>query len=231
MILVDDGRLRLTDPVDELLPELAGRRVLRSLDAELDDTVPAIRSITLEDLLTFRLGFGLVMAPPGRYPIQVAVERLVLRTLGPPWPPTPYTPDEWMHHFGTLPLIHQPGEQWMYNTSAQVLGVLLQRATGQPLPDVLGERVFAPLGMTDTAFSVPPAKLGRFTTAYSPGPAQVSSPCSTVPRAATGARRRRSPMPPGGWCPRSMTSGRSPSSWSTAARTRAAASSRRRRSG
>ena len=170
MILVDDGRLRLTDPVDELLPELAGRRVLRSLDAELDDTVPAIRSITLEDLLTFRLGFGLVMAPPGRYPIQVAVERLELRTLGPPWPPTPYTPDEWMHHFGTLPLIHQPGEQWMYNTSAQVLGVLLQRATGQPLQDVLGERVFAPLGMTDTAFSVPPAKLGRFTTAYSPGP-------------------------------------------------------------
>jgi CubicO group peptidase (beta-lactamase class C family) len=170
MILVGEGLLRLADPVDEFLPELGGRRVLRSLDAGLDDTVPAIRRITLEDLLTFRLGFGAVMAPPGRYPIQVAVEQLELRTLGPPRPPTPYTPDEWIGHFAALPLMHQPGEQWMYNTSAQVLGVLLRRAAGQPLEDVLAERVFAPLGMTDTAFSVPPAKLGRLTTAYAPGP-------------------------------------------------------------
>jgi len=170
MILVDDGVLRLADPVEEFLPELAGQRVLRSMDAELDDTVPAVRRITVEDLLTFRLGFGSVMKPPGTYPIQAAEARLQLRTLGPPWPPPPCTPDEWIRQFGTLPLMHQPGERWMYNTGAQVLGVLLQRAAGQPLEDLLGERLFGPLGMTDTAFSVPPANRGRFTTAYEPDP-------------------------------------------------------------
>ncbi len=72
MVLVDDGVLSLSDPVDALLPELAGRRVLRSLESGLDDTVPAERPITVEDLLTFRLGFGVIMVPPGTYPIQGA---------------------------------------------------------------------------------------------------------------------------------------------------------------
>jgi CubicO group peptidase (beta-lactamase class C family) len=170
MMLVDDGVLRLADPVEEFLPELAGQRVLRRMDADLDDTVPAVRRITVEDLLTFRLGFGSVMAPPGSYPIQAAEERLQLCTLGPPWPPPPHPPEEWIRHFGTLPLLHQPGQRWMYNTGAQVLGVLLQRAAGQPLEELLAERLFGPLGMTDTGFSVPPAKRGRFTTAYQPDP-------------------------------------------------------------
>ncbi len=107
--------------------------MLRSLDAALDDTVPAARSITIEDLLTFRLGFGVVMAPPDTHPIQVAERELGLMTLGPPWPPPTLTSDEWIARFATLPLIHQPGEAWMYNTGAQVLGVLLERATGRPL--------------------------------------------------------------------------------------------------
>ena len=89
--------------------------------------------MTLEDLLTFRLGFGCIMAPPGTYPIQRAEEELQLATLGPPVPPTPHTPDEWITRLGTLPLMHQPGEQWMYNTGSQVLGVLLERAAGVPL--------------------------------------------------------------------------------------------------
>jgi CubicO group peptidase (beta-lactamase class C family) len=72
MSLVEEGLLRLEDPIDELVPELAGRRVLRAIDAELDDTVPANRPITLEDLLSYRFGFGSVMAPPGTYPIQRA---------------------------------------------------------------------------------------------------------------------------------------------------------------
>ena len=70
MALVDDGVLSLVDPVETYLPELADRRVLRSLESALDDTVPAERSITVEDLLTFRLGFGAIMAPPGAYPIR-----------------------------------------------------------------------------------------------------------------------------------------------------------------
>src|SRR5262245_28395286 len=76
MILVEECRLRLDEPVDRLLPELASRRVLRSLESPLGDTVPANRPITLRDLLTFRVGLGIVMAPPGTYPIQRAVDEL-----------------------------------------------------------------------------------------------------------------------------------------------------------
>lgn len=168
MLLIEDGVLALQDPVEKFLPELADRRVLRSLDAPLDDTVPAERSITVEDVLTFRLGIGVVMAPPDTYPIQVAERELQLATFGPPWPPPPLTSDEWIARLGTLPLLYQPGEQWLYNTGAQVLGVLLERASGQPLEDLLRARLFEPLGMVDTAFSVPASKQQRFTTAYAP---------------------------------------------------------------
>src|SRR5215472_14565607 len=168
MALVDDRVLTLGDPVEKYLPELAGRRVLRRLEGPLDDTVPAERSIEVEDLLTFRLGFGSIMAPPGTYPIQAAEDELGLRTLGPPWPPPPFDSDEWIARFATLPLMHQPGAGWRYNTGAQVLGVLIERATGQPLEAFLRSRLLAPLGMVDTAFSVPAEKQPRFTTAYLP---------------------------------------------------------------
>jgi CubicO group peptidase (beta-lactamase class C family) len=170
MSLVDDGTLRLDDAVDELLPELAERRVLRALDSALDDTVPADRSITVEDLLTCRLGLGAIMAMPGTYPIQVAEAERQLMTFGPPWPPSPHTPDEWMALLGELPLIHQPGEGWLYNTGITVLGVLLERAAGKPVAELLRERLFDPLGMIDTAMSVLPEQRDRFTTAYSPDP-------------------------------------------------------------
>lgn len=170
MILVEDGSLQLDAPIDPWLPELGNRRVLRSLDADLDDTVPANRPITLEDLLSFRLGFGTVMAPPNTYPIQAAEAELQLRTLGPPWPPTPHTPDEWIRRFGSLPLMHQPGERWLYNTGAQVLGVLLERAAGKPLESLLRDRIFEPLGMRDTGFSVSCNQRDRLTTAYATDP-------------------------------------------------------------
>ena len=170
MSLVEDGLLRLDEPVDGLLPELAGRRVLRAIDAELDDTVPAARPITLEDLLSYRLGFGSVMAPPGSYPIQRAEAELGLQSIGgPPWPPVAHDSDSWIGALGSLPLMYQPGERWLYNTSGQVLGVLLARACGTDLETVLRERVFEPLGMTDTGFSVPAGKLDRLTTFYLPG--------------------------------------------------------------
>jgi CubicO group peptidase (beta-lactamase class C family) len=171
MILVDDGVLQMNGAVQEYLPELADRRVLRSLDAAVDDTVPADRAITLDDLLTYRMGFGAIMAPPDTYPIQAAERELQLATLGPPWPPSPHTPDEWIARFATLPLMHQPGERWMYNTGSQVLGVLLERAAGQPLEALLRQRLFDPLGMRDTGFSVSPAQRSRLTTAYAPDPA------------------------------------------------------------
>ena len=169
MSLVEEGILRLEQPVDELLPELADRRVLRAIDAELDDTVPAARPVTVEDLLSFRLGFGSVMAPPGSYPIQRAEAQAGLQSIGgPPWPPVAHDPDSWIAALGSLPLMYQPGAQWLYHTSGQVLGILLARACGQDLETVLRQRVFEPLGMADTGFSVPAAKLDRLTTFYLP---------------------------------------------------------------
>jgi CubicO group peptidase (beta-lactamase class C family) len=171
MALVDDGVLRLDDRVDTYLPELDDRRVLTSIGAALDDTVAAARPLTVEDLLSFRMGFGtsvdLDWSGPG-LPIQQAERELGLCTLGPPWPPPAFDDDEWIRRFATLPLMAQPGDEWMYNTGLQVLGVLLARAAGRPLPALLGERVLGPLGMVDTGFHVPPGSIGRLTTAYHP---------------------------------------------------------------
>jgi CubicO group peptidase (beta-lactamase class C family) len=150
MLLIEDGAMALDDPVHRWLPELSDRRVLRRFDAELTDTVPAARAITVEDALSFRLGFGCVFAP-GPLPIAQAEASLGLNTLGPPWPPTPLTPDEWIAGLGRLPLIDQPGEVWRYNTGATVAGILVERVAGAPLAEVLSKRVFEPLGMVDAA--------------------------------------------------------------------------------
>jgi CubicO group peptidase (beta-lactamase class C family) len=163
MILVEDCKLRLDDPVDEFLPELADRRVLRSLESEIDDTVPAERAITLRDLLTFRLGYGAIMVFPDRYPIQKAITDAGLAP-GPVFPSFP--PDELMRRYGKLPLIHQPGERWLYNAGSEILSVLIARAAGTSLGKFLHERIFDPLGMRDTAFHVPQSKLDRFATTY-----------------------------------------------------------------
>ncbi len=165
MALVDEGTLRLDEPVDRLLPELAHRHVLRKVDGPLDDTVPAKRPITLRDLLTFTLGFGLMFADPNAVPILKAMNDLNLG-MGPPDPDSMPPPDEWMRRLGTLPLMRQPGETWMYNTGADVLSVLLSRAAGRPLEALLRERLFGPLGMKDTAFHVPAAKMSRFGPVY-----------------------------------------------------------------
>jgi CubicO group peptidase (beta-lactamase class C family) len=127
--------------------------------------VPASRPITLRDLLTFRMGFGIVMAPPDATPIQRAIGAQRLGQ-GPPAPSTPPAPDEWIRRLGTLPLMHQPGERWMYHTGSDVLGVLIARASGQPLEAFLRERLFEPLGMKDTGFSVPATDLHRLATGY-----------------------------------------------------------------
>jgi len=166
MILVEECRLRLDEPVDRWLPELAGRRVLRRIDAELDDTVPARRSITLRDLLTQRLGIGSVMAPPGTYPIQRAMAELCIGGDGPPKPALTPPTDEWIRRLGSLPLLHHPGDQWCYHIGMDVVGVLVARASGGSFGEFLQERVFAPLGMRDTGFYVPPGKRQRFPECY-----------------------------------------------------------------
>jgi CubicO group peptidase (beta-lactamase class C family) len=163
MILVETCRLRLDDPVDELLPELANRRVLRTIDSELDDTVPAKRPITLRDLLTFRSGYGEVAFLSPTCPLQRALigARLPLSA----WM-FPGTPDEFMRTVGGLPLAHQPGERWLYHMSAEILGVLIARASGMSLSTFMRERIFEPLGMKDSGFTVPEAQLDRVATCY-----------------------------------------------------------------
>ena len=166
MILVEECRLRLDDPIDRWLPELADRRVLKSLASPLDDTVPARRAITLRDLLTYRMGFGSVMAKPDTYPIQRAIRELRIGGDGPPLPSQAPATDEWLRRLGSLPLMAQPGEKWLYHVSGDVLGVLIERAAGEPFGTFLRTRIFEPLGMTDTAFHVPADKLPRLATSY-----------------------------------------------------------------
>jgi CubicO group peptidase (beta-lactamase class C family) len=166
MILVDDGKLRLNDSVEPWLPELANRRVLRRIDSQLDETVPAKRSITVRDLLTSTFGFGSVMAMPGTYRIQQLIRDGRLGGDGPPHPMLTPGTDEWMRRLGELPLMYQPGERWTYNTSCDVLGVLIARVSGKSFEAFSRDRLFDPLGMKDTAFSVPPSKLDRLPAVY-----------------------------------------------------------------
>lgn len=163
LMLVEEGVLALDAPVQRWLPELADRRVLRHLDSELDDTVPAARPITVEDLLTLRLGIGAVMAPPGRYPIQRAIAASGTEA---GFDRPRLTPDAWIAALGRLPLMAQPGERWLYHTGFDVLAVLLARAGGCPLEQLLGERLLDPLGMVDTGFTVPARKLARVARRY-----------------------------------------------------------------
>ena len=125
----------------------------------------AKRPITLRDLLTYTLGTGMVPAEPGTVPIADA-----LNALGQP------PPDEWMRRLGTLPLVHQPGERWMYDTAADMTGVLIARATGMSFGDALRERICEPLGMKDTAFSVGGERTGRLATAYERDNAATGEP-------------------------------------------------------
>jgi CubicO group peptidase (beta-lactamase class C family) len=169
LLLLEECTLRLDDPVDDMLPELAERRVLVDPRGPIDgETVAAVRPITVRDVLTFRLGLGMDFEAPWPQPVLEAMNELGLGS-GPPEPQVPPGPDEWMRQLSTLPLLYQPGERWLYNTGSDVLGVLVARAAGQPLDVFLRERVLVPLGMVDTGFATPhPGRLG---TCYATDPA------------------------------------------------------------
>ncbi|HYZ62018.1 MAG TPA: serine hydrolase domain-containing protein, partial [Acetobacteraceae bacterium] len=172
MILVEDGRIGLDAPVERWLPELASRRVLRAPDSPLDDTVPAERPITLEDLLTLRLGLGWLSSG--------AVGEAMTRLRVAPGPePVPFSPDDYISRIGQLPLAAQPGRRWLYHTGADILCVLIARVAGMDLPDFLQARLFAPLGMQDTGFWVPPEKPDRLATCYARTPEGELAPWPT----------------------------------------------------
>ncbi|NIK57430.1 serine hydrolase domain-containing protein [Kribbella shirazensis] len=167
MVLLDECRLRLDDPVEPWLPELADRQVLKRIDSQVDDTVPAKRPITVRDVLTSTFGLGMDMTMIGT-PIMAALFEQGITPNGPvPMP----EPDEWMRRLGTLPLMYQPGERWQYQISSDLIGVLVSRVTGQSYDEFLRERIFGPLGMKDTGFSVSADQLHRLPPLYAPDPA------------------------------------------------------------
>lgn len=147
--LAEDGVLALADPIERFVPELAGRRVLARLEGPVNDTVAAHRPVTVEDLLTMRLGFGFVFEAD--CPAAQAAAEAGLG-MGPPDPSLPLSPDDWIRRFAELPLMEQPGTVWRYELAYAVLGVLLARAAKRPLPSLMRERLFEPLNMTDTGF-------------------------------------------------------------------------------
>src|SRR6202521_2546379 len=161
MILMEECRLRLDESIEPWLPELANRRVLQSMSSQLDDTVPALRAITVRDVLTFRMGFGSVMAMPDTYPIQKLIREYRIGGDAPPLPSQAPGTEEWLQKLGSLPWLAQPGERWIYHVSGDVLGALIARVSGQPLSTFMRQRIFDPLGMKDTAFHVPPDKIDR----------------------------------------------------------------------
>ncbi|MGJ5037999.1 serine hydrolase domain-containing protein [Bradyrhizobium sp. HKCCYLRH3059] len=159
MMLVEEGRIALADPISRWIPELADLRVVRDAAGPLDETVPARRAITIEDLLTHRSGIAYAFFSEG--PLKVAYER----ALGDP-AMNRSTPDEWLAALGTLPLAYQPGDCFHYGHSTDVLGFLIGRVAGRPLRQVLQERIFAPLGMVDSDFWLPHAKRDRLASLY-----------------------------------------------------------------
>jgi CubicO group peptidase (beta-lactamase class C family) len=152
LLLLERCALRLDDPIDPLLPELAGRRVLVDPTGPLDGpTVPAERPLSPRDLLTSRMGWGIDLDGPWPQPFTDAMEALAL-PWGAPEPAGTPAPDEWLARIATLPLLDQPGTRWRYNTASDVLGVLVARASQRPLDRFLAEELFEPLGMVDTGF-------------------------------------------------------------------------------
>jgi CubicO group peptidase (beta-lactamase class C family) len=160
MVLVEDGRMGLDDPVASWLPEIASPQVVRTPASPLDDVVPAVRPITVRHLLASRAGWGF----PDDFSLP-AIQPL-LTELGQGPMPVDLSPEAWMARLALVPLLHQPGDGWLYNTSYDILGVLIARVSGRPLPEFMAERLFEPLGMADTGFSLPSGARDRLAAYY-----------------------------------------------------------------
>ncbi len=148
LMLVDEGAIALDEPIAHRAPEFAHMRVLRSADGPLEETDPAARPITFEDLLTHRSGltYGGIHAGPITPAYAAALGGDI---------DSPVAPDDWIDGLAALPLIDQPGASFHYSCSTDLLGLLIARIDGAPLGEVLRRRIFDPLGMKDTGFLVP----------------------------------------------------------------------------
>ncbi|WP_326766056.1 beta-lactamase family protein [Streptomyces sp. NBC_01591] len=166
MMLIEDGRIALDEPVRQWLPELVSPMVVRTPASPVDDVVPADRVITVFDLLTFRAGYGF----PSDFSLPAVGLLFSELKQGSLQPQAVEAPDAWMATLSRIPLLDQPGEAWLYNTCSDILGVLIARVSDRPLPEFLAERLFEPLGMADTGFAVPADKADRFTSYYRTDP-------------------------------------------------------------
>jgi CubicO group peptidase (beta-lactamase class C family) len=193
MMLLEEGKLHLHDPIERFLPEFANPRVLRDSSGPLDDTHPASRSVTIHDLMTHRAGILSRFTAQG--PLAEASAGLNL--------PTGFllqgaNPDEWLKTLGTLPLVFEPGSQMLYGYTTDVLGFVVARASGMKLEDFLRTRLFEPLGMKDTAFWVPPEKMDRFPVAHAVNPANGRRVLFDHPKASRWATPPNVPSGAGG---------------------------------
>lgn len=159
MMLVEEGKLSLEDPITRWAPEFADMKVLRDPAGPIEDVYDAPRDITIEDLMTHRSGLAYGFASVG--PIAHAHHRALGDVLN-----TATGPDEWMAALGGLPLSFAPGERFHYSHATDVLGFIVGRAAGQDFRQVLMDRIFQPLGMVDTDFYIPPEKRDRASVVY-----------------------------------------------------------------
>jgi CubicO group peptidase (beta-lactamase class C family) len=159
LMLMEEGKLKLSDPITKWLPEFADMKVLKDPKGPLHETYPAPRIITVEDLMTHRSGFAYGFTSSG--PLGKAHEDVLGQPLD-----NDKTPDQWLAALATLPLTYPPGQQMHYSHSTEVLGFLIGRVTGNTYRDFIMERILTPLGMVDTDFYVPKDKRGRAAVVY-----------------------------------------------------------------
>ena len=172
MILIDEGKLGLDQPIAEILPAFAKMRVLKNPSGPLEDTVPAERPITVRHLLTHTAGLGYEIVSKG--PIKAAYQRYGLLPVQVSRLSLPgvndFLPvaglDKFADTLARVPLVYQPGAKWSYSVSLDLLGRVIEVAARQPFDRFLHERIFAPSGMTSTWFRVPASEVARFTTNY-----------------------------------------------------------------
>lgn len=174
MILMERGSWRLEDPITKWAPEFAAMDVLRRPDGPLQDTYPAPRAITIEDLMTHRAGLAYSFTAQGPL-AQALKERFGFEF------DSARTPDDWMRTLASLPLSYAPGERFHYSHATDVLGVLVGRATGLGTRVALRQLLFDPLGMVDTDFWIPPEKRDRAAVLY-----RTSAPGNFEPLALPG---------------------------------------------
>ena len=159
LMLFDEGGFALNDPITRWAPEFSQMRVLRSSTGALHQTDPAERPITFEDLLSHRS--GLTYGDWHSGPIAQAHKDALGGDID-----NELLPDDWIARLAALPLIDQPGTAFHYGHSTDLLGLLIARIEDAPLADVLKRRIFEPLGMNDTDFTVPLEKQQRRAGAY-----------------------------------------------------------------